>query len=338
MATTIDNTSQWTPPASTTASKPSSAPAKLSESAAPSDEFLFFGDDGFTFFDFIDVINPLQHIPMVNTLYRKMTDDSIDPGSRIAGGTLFFGPLGTISSGLNVMLQHQTGKDVGEHVMAMLDDEPLENDPSVSESYQTAEPSGINPASYSASDPVSDWARSEIAYRVAEAKKQGIPIQPVLTAKNEISPASTQLASLQTGTNGRPFQSGAGAIQPGADFLFSPSSPWPKQVTSRVANPDVSLGVPAREFPYSALPYAPRLLSDTQDQALTPELLTNSFTPDAPSPTVTVAFPGQISGLSKQGNWFASSMTDALSKYDQSKSLKHQPETSPPSLSVNSIH
>ena len=54
--------------------------------------FKIFGDDGFTFLDFLDIINPLHHIPVIGTLYREMTDDSLDPGSRVIGGTLFSVP------------------------------------------------------------------------------------------------------------------------------------------------------------------------------------------------------------------------------------------------------
>ena len=49
-------------------------------------EFKFFGKDGFTFFDFLDVINPLQHIPVVSTLYRSLTGDEIDPASHGVAG------------------------------------------------------------------------------------------------------------------------------------------------------------------------------------------------------------------------------------------------------------
>ena len=52
-------------------------------------EFSLFGDDGLTFSDLIDVINPLQHIPVVGTIYREMTNDSLAAGPRMLGGTLF---------------------------------------------------------------------------------------------------------------------------------------------------------------------------------------------------------------------------------------------------------
>ena len=74
-----------------------------------------FGKDGFTFFDFLDIINPLQHIPVISTIYRAITGDQIDPGSRIAGATLFGGPLGGALASMDVAIKHQTGLDIVEH-------------------------------------------------------------------------------------------------------------------------------------------------------------------------------------------------------------------------------
>lgn len=53
-----------------------------------------FGDDGFDFKDVLDLVNPLQHIPVVGNLYRKLTGDVLAPAIRVAGGALFGGPLG----------------------------------------------------------------------------------------------------------------------------------------------------------------------------------------------------------------------------------------------------
>lgn len=88
--------------------------------AGDSGSFQAFGEDGFTFADFIDIINPLQHIPIVATIYRAMTGDEIDPGARVAGGALFGGPIGAVAATANAFLDETTGKDVGEHVLAFL--------------------------------------------------------------------------------------------------------------------------------------------------------------------------------------------------------------------------
>src|SRR3546814_7272559 len=82
------------------------------------------GHDGisyseFTFGDFLDIINPLQHIPIVSSIYRAITDDQISPHARILGDTLFGGPTGFLSSIANVLYEEIAGEDVGETVIAL---------------------------------------------------------------------------------------------------------------------------------------------------------------------------------------------------------------------------
>ncbi|MGY8960045.1 MAG: hypothetical protein ACKVKG_11080, partial [Alphaproteobacteria bacterium] len=80
----------------------------------------FFGKDGLTFGDILDVINPLHHIPGVSTVYRELTGDEISPGARLAGGALFGGPIGFALSAVNTIVETATGSDIGETVMAAL--------------------------------------------------------------------------------------------------------------------------------------------------------------------------------------------------------------------------
>lgn len=77
-----------------------------------------FGQDGLTFGDLVDIINPLQHIPVISTIYRALTDDQIEPGSRLAGGALFGGGIGFASALFNTVLENATGQDIGEHALA----------------------------------------------------------------------------------------------------------------------------------------------------------------------------------------------------------------------------
>ena len=111
-------------------------PTAGAQSGAPGADmpFSLFGDDGFTFADFIDIINPLQHIPVLSTLYRQLTGDTIDAASRVMGGTLFGGPIGAVASLINVFVEENTGKDVGEHAVAFLTDEAPPGGTAVAES------------------------------------------------------------------------------------------------------------------------------------------------------------------------------------------------------------
>ena len=88
------------------------------------DEFQLLGKDGLTFWDFLDIVNPLQHIPVISTLYRSITGDEINPAAKIAGGTLYGGPIGAISSLIDVAVEFGTGQDIGEHAVAFIQEEP----------------------------------------------------------------------------------------------------------------------------------------------------------------------------------------------------------------------
>lgn len=79
-----------------------------------------FGKDGFTFKDFLDIINPLQHLPVVGTIYRALTGDKLEPGPRIIGGTLFGGIGGFVSSLVNAVVEDETGSDIGDKALALL--------------------------------------------------------------------------------------------------------------------------------------------------------------------------------------------------------------------------
>lgn len=83
-------------------------------------ETWLFGKDGFGFDDLLDIVNPLQHIPVVSSLYRWITGDEIGPAASIAGGALFGGPLGAAGAVAGVAVAEATGRDLGEHAIAMM--------------------------------------------------------------------------------------------------------------------------------------------------------------------------------------------------------------------------
>lgn len=126
------------------------------DAAEPDDQggLSLFGPDGFTFGDLVDMVNPLQHIPVISTFYREETGDQIAPAPRIIGSTLFFGPIGLIGALANIAVEGATGKDIGENVASWIGltrdgEAPADQEPMV------ASP-GFDP-----DDPVSVWARGE---------------------------------------------------------------------------------------------------------------------------------------------------------------------------------
>ncbi|MEQ8165132.1 MAG: hypothetical protein RIC93_03540, partial [Alphaproteobacteria bacterium] len=72
------------------------------------------------FFDhLLDVVNPMQHIPVVSNFYREYVDDPISAVPRILGGALFGGPIGAASAAANAVLDWISGDDLGGHVIAL---------------------------------------------------------------------------------------------------------------------------------------------------------------------------------------------------------------------------
>lgn len=131
-----------------------SVPAETSED----EEFSFFGEDGFSFGDLVDIINPLQHIPVVSTFYRETTGDEISAAPRVMGSTLFFGPLGLAGALANVVVEENTGMDIGEHMASWV--APDEESDVLAASHHETTPSP-QAQQLDPNDPVIAWARQE---------------------------------------------------------------------------------------------------------------------------------------------------------------------------------
>lgn len=63
----------------------------------------------FGFDDLLDMLNPLQHIPVVNHLYRKSTGDEIKPIGQIIGGAVYGGAAGASAGLVSVIAQNEWG-------------------------------------------------------------------------------------------------------------------------------------------------------------------------------------------------------------------------------------
>ena len=94
---------------------PPDAAASVSAAAKDSDSGA-----SFSFRDFLSVINPLQHIPIVGAIYRRLTGDTISAPAKIIGDTLFGGPLGFITSLADAAFTQATGKDMGAQALALV--------------------------------------------------------------------------------------------------------------------------------------------------------------------------------------------------------------------------
>ena len=93
---------------------------RVGEIAAAREEAARRGGEDIGFGDFIDLINPLHHLPVIGPLYREITGDEIKPAAQILGGFLYGGPVGLVTSASQAIAEEATGKDVTGHVMAAL--------------------------------------------------------------------------------------------------------------------------------------------------------------------------------------------------------------------------
>src|SRR6185437_8224833 len=82
-------------------------------------------DDGPSFHDILSALNPLQYVPVVGTIYRAITGDTIPEGIRVVGSFIFSaltgGPLGMILNAAAVVAEKATGIDpevIGHDLLA----------------------------------------------------------------------------------------------------------------------------------------------------------------------------------------------------------------------------
>ena len=105
----------------------------------------------YTFEDFLDTINPLQQIPVVNMIYRHLTGDKISGVAQVMGSALFWGPTGIITGAVDAIFEQEKGGDMGETIMASLlgtetpnaknlpSNNPIKNAPEYSQETMLAE-------------------------------------------------------------------------------------------------------------------------------------------------------------------------------------------------------
>lgn len=86
-------------------------------------------EDGFGFDDLIDIVNPLQHLPILGTIYRAITGDEIATPARLAGGTLYGGLFGFLGALGTMAFEEITGESTNETIMSMFERKTFGTDP-----------------------------------------------------------------------------------------------------------------------------------------------------------------------------------------------------------------
>jgi hypothetical protein len=151
-------------------------------------------DDDFTFDDLISIVNPLQHIPVVSTVYRSLTGETIKPFERILGDTLYGGVWGCVSAVANVVYQDATGKDFGQTVLDFVKDNVLGDDDD--DDAQTATASNSTPNSPSTTGTTAAATAASINPSVSPATAQPASL-PAPSTTPATPPASAPPRVLQ---------------------------------------------------------------------------------------------------------------------------------------------
>ena len=76
-------------------------------------------EGGISWLDGLDIINPMQHIPIASDVYRNVADDSIEYGSKLVGGYLYGGPIGLTAAGLDIAYEQITGEDISQSLISV---------------------------------------------------------------------------------------------------------------------------------------------------------------------------------------------------------------------------
>lgn len=140
------------------------AAASAQSVAAPASEPDSASEFHVSFDDLLDIVNPLQHLPVVGTLYRAVTHDAIKTPEKIAGDTLYGGLWGFVSSVADTAFEKITGRNFGDTVLALF-----------TGSHDTpAAVAGNAPASQTAAAATSPQATGDVAALTQSLERSGV--------------------------------------------------------------------------------------------------------------------------------------------------------------------
>lgn len=149
-----------------------------------------FGPEGPGLKDVVDILNPLQHIPIVSNIYQSLTGDTASAGAQLIGGALIGGPLGFLASLANVIFEQETGHSAGAAVVASLTGEQA---PEVARQVASAGPTPALPAAAAARE--EEVASADPAPTADQYKLAGVQAQMQLASLTATPGSMTDLAT-----------------------------------------------------------------------------------------------------------------------------------------------
>ncbi|HUH83107.1 MAG TPA: hypothetical protein VLX85_00770 [Stellaceae bacterium] len=184
----------------------------------------------FGFHDLLDTINPLQHIPVVSTIYRWLTGDTPGNVAEVVGDGIYGGPVGVGIGFMSIAFKEETGEGPGEMAMAKIAG-PDSGATKVAAAGATAMPP---PATPSMPPPASPRAAAASApANLPTPPVVGIPVTSVMGAPLPPSRPATPAVASTSGAATTPeqaFLNQKAAIQRG---LYGPRPAVPDHPVTR---------------------------------------------------------------------------------------------------------
>lgn len=159
-------------------------------------------DSGKSFFDdVLDVVNPLQHLPIVGTVYRAITGDQIGDVEKVAGDTLYGGPIGLVSSLADVAFEKITGKDFGSTVMAFVGLDHSDSTTALAANAPKTEPSKNTAIASKQATAAPVQLASAMKPRIVPAASPIAQATPSKPAAPQSAPAATPASAIDISEN-----------------------------------------------------------------------------------------------------------------------------------------
>jgi hypothetical protein len=311
----------------------------------------FDDEDGPSFSDLLDVINPLQHIPVINTIYQHLTGDKEGAVADVVGGALWGGLIGLGAAVANLVVEDTTGKTVGDHVYALFSDD--DKDTAVAKgdgngnqnaSAQSGEPA--SPAATAQSDSVKVFdlnGANQTATAGTNSLPGGGPIVvgnfmvfggtandgKTATAPSPTTPAPTPNAATAADAGSVPTQSGdflvfgagqaATGAAPSTTSNNATASPQPLTPATQTADMTAAAGQAAGSAATPATGYVSALRHNTTPPRQTLPLPTTG--PNAVPGAVRSASTAHGTGDQTDSAWFVGAFNQAMDKYNRAASL-----------------
>lgn len=307
-------------------------------------------DDEPSFWDLVDVINPLQHIPLVNDIYRDVSGDKIGIAARLTGGALFGGVIGLIGAAVNGVLEESTGATAGGHMLALFRDDPAPGDsgtalaqatpaaqppPSDATASDNTQPKAAAVASSAASEPktgtkptdarpilLTDLIGDEPAAPAAVPRPQVStsasvpPAETARTASADNAPAAVSVAATADAAPTRLWNTKPGRVLTMPSRTTDLATRTPPVVATSVSGNSGRSPLPVTGArPQSGL-IAPANAAPVVAAQAEGTAAATTVPPSPSSPAATAASAAAPS--SPANDWFAAAMAEGLTKYQRS--------------------